>query len=279
MVEKTDPQAIGNSMNRRHGLLVLAALFCAGMCVSSCASTKPVDLPPEIRETKGLTIGVALGRVCGPEMIIEGFSKGGMGPSGPYPNVFGRRDGERYWGSRHPIVLSDKRKLEGYLRMEDSEILQEIQSSITRELSSEGFNAVLIEDWIDRDDLPPFKAPGEGYAEQDYRGVARGERLDALLVVDCRRYGAYCHYTGYYYQDFTDAAAELKGEMIDSNTNKILWRSGEIRVRNPVPFRCNEPGDFPLIDDAVRDAAREAASSLVRDLLKPAGEKGSERNR
>ncbi len=259
-------------------LLLPAALFCAALCLSSCASRRSVDLPPEIRETRGLTIGVVLGRVCRPEMIIEGIPAGGTGPPSLYPNVFGRRD-ERYWGSRHPIVLSDRRKLEGYLQRGDTKIFREIQNQIAQDLSSGGFSAVLIERRIDREGLPPFEAPGEGYAEQDYRGFASGENLDALLVVDCRRYGVYCHYTGYYHQDFTDAAAALQGEMIGSRTNRILWRSEEIRMRNPVSCRCNESGDFPCIDAAIRDAAREAASSLVRDLLEPAPGDGSEQNR
>lgn len=265
-------------MGKRHGLLLLAAVFCAGMCLSSCASRRPVALPPEIRETRGLTIGVALGRVCGPEMMIEGLPAGGMGPAGSYSDIFGRSD-ERYWGGRHPIVLSDRRKLEGYLQRDGAGIFREIQGRIAQELSSEGFKAVLIENRVDRGELPLFKAPGGGYAEQDYRGFARGEDLDALLVVDCRRYGVYCHYTGYYHQDFTDAAAVLRGEMVDSGSNRVLWQSGEIRVRNPVPCRCNEPGDYPCIDAAIRDAAREAASSLVRDLLEPAPGKGSGRKR
>ena len=278
MLEKTLQLAIGNPMSKRLGLLSLAALFCAGMCLSSCVSRRPVDLPPEIRETKDITIGVALGRVCRPKMMIEGLPAGGMGPTGPDPKVFGRRD-ERYWGSRHPIVLSDRRKLEGYLQRGDTKIFREIQNHIAQALSSEGFNTVLIEDRIDRDDLPLFKGPDEGYAQQDYRGFARGENLDALLVVDCRKYGVYCHYTGYYHQDFTDAATVLQGEMVGSGTNRILWRSEEIRVRNPVSCRCNESGDFPCIDAAIRDAAREAASSLVRDLLEPAPGDGSEQNR
>ncbi len=275
-LEKTPQLDIGNPMSIR--ILSLAALFCAVLCLSSCASRRSVDLSPEIRETKGLTIGVALGRVCEPEMMIEGLPAGGMGPTGPSPNAFGRRD-ERYWGSRHPIVLADRRKLEGYLQRGDTGIFREIQNRIAQELSSEGFNAVAIEYRVDRDELPPFEGPGEGYAEQDYRKVALGENLDALLVVDCRRYGVYCHYTGYYHQDFTDAAAVLQGQMIGSGANRILWRSEEIRVRNPVSCRCNEPGDFPCIDAATRDAVREAASSLVRDLLEPAPGDGSGQNR
>ncbi|HNU75176.1 MAG TPA: hypothetical protein PKM95_10030, partial [Deltaproteobacteria bacterium] len=79
--------------------------------------------------------------------------------------------------------------------------------------------------------------------------------------------GMHCHYIDYYHQGFTDAAARLQGQMIDLRTNRLLWRSPEVGVRNSVPCKCNEPGDYPCIKASLHQAALEASSGLLEDLL------------
>lgn len=254
-----------NPMNLKNCCLCVVAALFAWALLCSCASREPVPLPAEVRETKGLAVGVAFGRICQPEMQIEGLPVRGMGPQDSSPNVFGRRD-ERYWGSRHPILLSDKRRLEGYLQAGEADVFREIEERLAKELSVRGWNAVVLRAGVNEAGLPRFEGSGNGYAERDYRGAAPGAGLDALMVIDCRWYGVYCHYTGYYHQDFTDAAARFEGRMIDLGTNRLLWRSKEIRVRNPVPCRCNEPEDFACIDTALHAAAYEAASALLDEL-------------
>ena len=241
-------------------LILMTVLLC------SCASETALKLDPGIRETRGLRVGVALGRLCPPEMSIEGVPVRGMGPSGPDSIILGRRD-ERRWGTRHPILLADKRKLEHYLRARDTGLLEEVRSLVSREITARGWEAVGLDLPVAEDDLPNFEGNGNRYASRDYRGLDRGRNLDALIVIDCRFRGVHCHYTGYYHQDFTDAGAQLRGMMVSLRTNEVLWRSPGIEARNPVSCRCNEPGDFPCLGSSVRSAFMEAAAALVRDLM------------
>lgn len=254
------------SKTRHYLNLSMAAAIFAGALLCSCASGRPVPLSEEIRQAKGLTVGVALGRICPPEMQIEGPPADGIGPRLTDSVTFGRRNGE-YRGRRHPVLLSDKRKLEAYLRTAQAGVFREIQECLADELSAGAWNAVPLKTQVRESDLPRFQGPEDGYEDRDYRGIAPGAGLDALMVIDCRWLGVYCHYTGYLHQDFTDASARLQGRMIDLKTNRILWQSPEVRVRNPIPCRCNEPEDFPCIGAAVRSAAYEAASALMKDLF------------
>jgi hypothetical protein len=257
-----------NPMKPKPRFLLLAAVLIAGALLCSCASRRPVPLPEQIRDARGLTVGVALDRICPPEMRIEGLPTGGAGPYGTVPGILGRHDRDRWYGdARHPIPLSDKRKLERYLREGDADVFREIQDRLVKELSAGGWNAVALKGRVKKDGLPRFEGHGSGYAERDYRGVAPGEGLDALIVIDCRWYGMHCHYIDYYHQGFTDAAARFQGQMIDLSTNRLLWRSPEVGVRNSVPCKCNEPGDYPCIKASLHQAALEASSGLLEDLL------------
>lgn len=245
-----------------------AAVILAAALLCSCASGTFVPLPDEIREARGLKVGVVSGRVCPPDMRIMGVPARGMGPSGTDSLILGRRD-ERRWGTRHPILLADERRLEQYLRTRKTDQLEELRGFVAGELAARGWKAVDLDARVIQEDLPDFEGNGNGYAQKDYRGVAQGHDLDALVVIDCRFRGVYCHYTGYYHQDFTDAGARLEGTMVSLHTNEVLWRSTGVEVRNPVSCRCNEPVDFPCIDSSVRSALADAAAALVRDLLGP----------
>lgn len=231
-------------MMRYFSLLSVVAIL--AIALGSCASTKPIPLPAGFWARDKLKIGVVLGHVPEPEVKIVTTS---TSPGAPRTRVLIRDSDEHGGHGMHPELRADARKVSGYLLDKDEEAFMLVQERFVKALKGAGLQASAVH-------------RQEGKTAPD---STRG--FDALLILDCSRYGAQCHYTDLN-QDFTDVRVNLEARMIDSATQETLWRAEQVRIVHDVTCRCTDQECYPVIYNSLKSAADYAGSILLRDLFR-----------
>ena len=249
--------------------IILAAALSAG-----CSSFRAVELEPGFWQTQGARIGIVM---TGTDMtrvriepsslfepILPGYETSIMsrrlynagGEFGTRGNMSAEIEAYgRYTEQRGPfpyydnlsLLRAEAEDLRAQFRDLDNGVFREIRERLREALARDGRQVTFMEG----------QAEGPGQP---------GASVDVLMTVDCGWYGVICHYVDFN-PVFTDVAVHLHGRMVEAGSGKILWRSPDQWIRNPVPCRCGNPNCLPVIRDALDNAVREAAGALIRDLV------------
>jgi hypothetical protein len=245
--------------------LLTSLIFSLG----GCASLKSIPLDPAFWQLEGKRVGVALMVYPPAETIVDANTINSFAGSRQY--VFGgvlqspEMDIE-------PMRFSETKHLRDATEELNATGFSSVQDLFISGLRDKGFAAIKLDKPIEKKQLPRFKGESKNgpFASRDYRDRARGAAVDYLIVIELENYGVYCHYIDLY-NDYVEARAHARAELVDAATNRIIWRTGWSQgdFRKEVNASCSRPDQIPVIVDALNGLLTDAASSLSRDFFSP----------
>lgn len=189
--------------------------------LTGCASLRSVPLNQSFWQEKGKRVGVALAIIPPAEVIMD--ISGGLGQmSGSSWIPIESPDAMKY-----PVQFHNTMPLYYASRELDGKAFEVVQDLLIQGLKERGFDAFKVEDHIDVKQLPRFTGGnGNGIHEsKDYSEISRSAGADYLILMDLRHYGTICRYLDLNLLAL-DVYADIRGEMIEAATNRVLWRTG-----------------------------------------------------
>jgi hypothetical protein len=244
-------------------ILVLLLAFSWG-----CSSNRPVHPDPQvIKGLQGKKVGVILLSIP-PGGITEGVTTTRvLMPPDPQGFVEGPwRDDAEY----QPIRLAEMKPLQQAVVEGGSGEFSLVQDMFVEGFRMRGVESFKVDRPVAARGLPVFKGGSQKklYPAVDYRYLGKGCGADFLMVIELEDFGPYCHYT-YASNDYTEVRAEAEASLIDTNTNRILWKTGRGRgkFRKEVEASCGREEHIPIITGALDELLSQAASALYLDFF------------
>ncbi|HQG31595.1 MAG TPA: hypothetical protein PLA83_06675 [Deltaproteobacteria bacterium] len=254
----------------------LPGCFLIMALLGACMSSKAIPLPADFWTREKLTIGVALAGTSEPKVKEsltlfgrplpygstlagggEAYDEGGeYSDQGEMQSEFGY-GGEgletRDYGSsaKHlPAPSAETGTLEERLRALDAKLPMAVQKHFVKRLEQTGYRAVPIQGDV-----------------SDVRQVKELEGYDALVIIDCKRYGVFCP-TRRSGRELASVNADMQARMVDLASGKIIWQSPRVEVKNPVSCSCDDAGCFPKIRGALERSVAHVGDAMLSDLFR-----------
>jgi hypothetical protein len=149
------------------------------------------------------------------------------------------------------------------------------RSEVVKRLQEKGMKSSLYEKTVDANALKDFHAEDKSriYANKDFRSLkADLEGADRLLLFTVVAVGTQRSYYGFIPTSRPTAVLNARGEIIDLQTNEVLWRqttTDSAAIDDP----WDEPPEFRNVHAAVQNVILAARQSMVYLLFvgSPAG--------
>jgi hypothetical protein len=126
-----------------------------------------------------------------------------------------------------------------------------------------------IEPPLDLSFLLPFEAPSDGrYETKDFRPFARSAGVDKLIIIYIRAIGTTRPYYGFLPLGPPKAFCIFGGEMIDANTNKLIWLRTMTAVLG-IPGNWDNPPNFPEVTSEIQNALKMASVGVKQSFFDP----------
>jgi hypothetical protein len=237
-------------------LMIILPLFT--VFLGACASLEPVPLDPQFwQQQTGKKVGVALMAYPPAETIIN------------EKYVYGGRL-QAPIREHKPVRFTEAMRLLQAAQAQGAGEFSPVQDLFVDGLKNNGFIAFKVDQPIDQNKIPKFKgihAFGT-YENRDYREFGKDAAADYLILTELVSYGPACHYIDIN-SDYTEVRAHAQAELLDVETNHILWRTGWSQgdFIKPVDASCSRPEQIPIIMDALKNLLGDAASSLSHDFF------------
>jgi len=247
--------------------IITAAIALLMAFLTGCASLKPIRLKEEFWQEKGKRLGVALVVLPPAEMVVN---------SPPAPIFYGERpfmphsdmwDYSEY--TEQQLRMAETRPIRDASKGLNAQEFAVVQGLFVQGLKDKGFAAFPVDNRIDPKSLRGFKGGGGDavYESKDFRDLAKTLGADFLIIIRLKHYGTLCRYIDLNNYE-VEVYAEVKAEMIEAATNRVLWRTGgsEGRFSRTVNATCARPDHTPIIFDGLKallgDAAKETAGQF-----------------
>jgi hypothetical protein len=226
-------------------LLKLCALALAGVIVTGCAAFQPpVPLSGEFTQNPGLQVGLALRSPETPSFTTEG-------------NV-GLLD--------YAIISAAMLSLKEHVKTLDLSEFKTIEQEIAHLLQQQGFEAQVIPEFPDMETLEKFTDPDkedtEYYAPQDMTPFAKALGVDYLITLEVFRAGFARPYEGFIPMDSPRAVFDIRGQLIDLRSNRLLWFAGIHKANSP-DGAWDEPPSFPGLTNSYYITLEEAKKEII----------------
>ena len=236
----------------KNRIAVVFLVLLGTLMVGSCATTKSLTVSPAFWKQKDKAIGIAL--VQFPRGSVQNFGSS-MG------NLAQQLKDEAR-------MASATAALESQLRRTYPGNFARVQDLFAEKLQATGFKVVKIGDKVNLKHLPKGKLSSSEYPQHDYRPVGQRAGVDRLIVLQLTGFGTACLFTGTYPQG-TQVKVQVRGEMIDVETDKLFWRTEFAKgsFSRAVEGKCTDPADFPTIHEAVKQDVDKAVRFLYEDFF------------
>jgi hypothetical protein len=147
----------------------------------------------------------------------------------------------------------------------------EARSEVVKRMQEKGLKASFVDKPLDVSALQEFRTEDKNrtYALLDYRPLKAEFGSDRLLVFTVVQVGTIRSYYGFIPTSRPSAILNARGELIDLQTNEVLWRdttSNSAQIDDP----WDQPPDFKNVDAAVRKVIADARKAMVEKLFTPA---------
>jgi hypothetical protein len=228
--------------------IALAALG-AALFTSACAPTK-LTVKPEFWQDREARIGVALA----PRPEAGAHKVGAQGLLDMAINAG---------------MASD---LKAHLRKVDMGEFDAIRDRFVEELQKRGMNVVALPGVIDpaaypkrAEDAPQL----ENAYERDLAALRAEKKVDALILLQVRRYGTIRSYYGFIPLSAPQGFFEVRGQMVDLETGVLVWQSQipEKQATVPAAGDWDQPPDYPNLTAALRSAMASGSEFLWKEFF------------
>ena len=229
---------------------IVPALLAFLLALSAgCATTGSIPLDQKFWQEKGKRMGVALGEFPHADVYVY---------SPPTPPMTSHNNFRPFNDAfmaypeytEQPLRIAETTPLRNTANELTGKEFEKVQDIFSHDLAERGFIVFKVENRIKMDSLPRFKGDSHDavYASKDFRDFGKSTNADYLIIVWLRHYGAICRYRDVYNYE-TDIYADVQAEMIDTATNKILWRTGgsQGNFTKELKASCAQSDGIPII--------------------------------
>jgi len=252
--------------------IITAAIALLMAFLTGCVSLEPIRLKEDFWQEKGKRIGVVLVVFPPAEMVVNSPPTTMFYGEHPFMPDSSLWDYSGY--AEQPLRMAETRPLRDASKRLDAQEFAAIQDLFVQGLKDKGFAAFPVDNRIDPKAMPGFKGGGGDavYESKDFGDLAKTLGADYLIIIRLRHYGTLCRYIGLNNYE-VEVYAEVKAEMIEAATNRVLWRTGgnEGRFSRTVSATCARPDHTPIILDGLKallkDAAKETAGQFFPSKL------------
>jgi hypothetical protein len=223
---------------------VIIAIFSI-LLLMGCATTPQPSVPlvDAYWESSDQKVGVYVQSVEKPEFYMEG-------------------DVRLLDFAVNSATMSSLKKHLAGLDVSDYESLRE---QINKRFLDQGKSVTLLIDHQKIEDFPTFEDPNKEdaiyYSAKDYSSLKKKYMVDQLLVIVPKRVGVARPYYGFMPMGDPRAVFEVHGELVDLETNQLLWYADVLRA-NYSSGKWDEPPTYPGLTNSFY-AALEAAKQEV----------------
>ena len=158
-----------------------------------------------------------------------------------------------------------KKHVEG-LDVSDYESLRE---EIYKKFLEQGKSVTLLNDVQKIADLPAFEDPNKEdtiyYSAKDFTALKKKYKIDQLLVIMPKRVGVVRPYYGFIPIGDPRAVFEVHGELVDLETNQLLWYADVLRA-NYSSGKWDEPPAYPGLTNSFYTALEAAKQEVLTHL-------------
>ncbi|HEY7986590.1 MAG TPA: hypothetical protein VIE17_06685 [Methylophilaceae bacterium] len=228
-------------------VLILVSTLLFG-CVTV---TKPVSLNPSFWQARDKPVGIATTVAQPPTAYM-------IGDQGLLDIVINR---------------ANAAKLMDHLAKLETPKLKSLPNDFGSQLQARGFKVVYITEPVDPEKLPKFsgKSGTTQFAERDYRSFKekrnfKEQGVDKLLVISVDAVGTIRSYWGFLPGGPPQADIALHGQLIDLNTNELLWYEKIAGVK-AVPEPWDQEPAFPNVTDTITKDTDESIEKLEQSFF------------
>jgi len=143
------------------------------------------------------------------------------------------------------------------------------RSEVVRRLSEKGIKSNVSEKMIDVAALPDFSGQdtSRAYASKDFRSMkADLGGADSLLLFTVIAVGTQRSYYGFIPTSKPVAMLRARGEIIDLQTNEVLWRDDTSNIAG-IGEPWDQPPEFSNVNIAVQRVISDARNAMIGKLF------------
>src|SRR5512133_3110232 len=162
--------------------------------------------------------------------------------------------------------------LKSHLQKVDVGEFDGIRERFAQELGSRGMNAVALPGYLDPSTYPERgeDAPQiENAYDRNLAALRAEQKLDAVVLLQVRRYGTIRSYYGFIPLGAPQGFFEVKGQMVDLKTGALLWQTQipENQATVPASGEWDQPPDYPNLTAALRAAMANGSEFLRKEFF------------
>lgn len=151
-----------------------------------------------------------------------------------------------------------------------------VRDRFAQELARRGMNVVVLPDLVDPTKFPEWgeEPPKvENLYERNLASLRAEQKLDAIVLLQVRRYGTIRSYYGFIPLSAPAGFFEAKGQMVDLRTNALLWQTQMTEQQASVPAEgdWDQPPSYPNLTAALRTAIGKGSEFLWKEYFFPDG--------
>jgi hypothetical protein len=143
--------------------------------------------------------------------------------------------------------------------------VRSIQTEFIRHLRKHGVKATAFRK-VDVDSLQRSHQDNKEYATRDFRPYKIKMGKNKLLVVSTQLIGAERKYYGFIPLEAPKASCILEGRLVDTHSNKILWRY-KSKAKLSVVGKWDQPPNYPNFTKSLNKAVKQAKEGLMENFF------------
>lgn len=165
-------------------------------------------------------------------------------------------------------------ELKAHLNTVDVSEFDRIRDRFAQELGKRGMNVVVLPLNVDPTKYPEWGEDPpkiENLYERNLAALRTEQKLDAIVLLQVRRYGTIRSYYGFIPLGAPAGFFEAKGQMIDLKTNALLWQTQTTEQQATVPAvgEWDQPPSYPNLTAALRTAIGNGNEFLWKEFFVP----------
>jgi hypothetical protein len=230
---------------RRSPVVLLLSLVLVSL-LSGCVTSPYVQLKPEFWTQADRSVGVAVAK-------LPAATTHKVGQQGLLDMAINE-------------AMADE--LSKYLKTLDLSSYGKVSGEAASRMQAKGLKVREVGSPVDVATLPDFKTEDSSrvYAQKDFRSLKQQLGVDRLLLLTVTAAGTQRSYYGFIPTSSPIGLLSARGEIVDLNTNEILWRQLTTNTA-PIDDPWDQPPNYPNVSVAVQKVILMARRSLIDSLF------------
>jgi ABC-type uncharacterized transport system auxiliary subunit len=168
----------------------------------------------------------------------------------------------------HAFAYARLHTFEHYVQHNHIDTMQAFQARLLKQLKHKHVKAFVVDQAIDLDKLPRDSRNDNQFAAYNLSSIRTQVDATHVLMVSVTKFGAERKANASIFTSNSNpkAVCTLKGELVDLQTNHILWRH-TFETTVTVPGKWDQPPNYPNFHRALVQAVNGSMDDLVAQLF------------